>query len=100
MTTDRNETPDWRHRAACRGKKPELFFPVGSSGPALLQIEQAKAICNTCPAMWDCRQWAIDNHMDDGVWGGLAEHERPGSRRRNQERAKRTKLRERQTVTA
>lgn len=99
MTTDRAET-DWRHRAACAGHPPELFFPVGASGPALLQVQQAKAICATCPAMWDCRQWAIENHMDDGVWGGLAEDERPGSKRRNQERAKRARHREQQQAVA
>jgi len=39
---------DWRHRAACRDEDPELFFPVGNSGPALLQISEAKAVCRRC----------------------------------------------------
>ena len=36
---------DWRDRAICREDDPELFFPIGTSGPALLQIQQAKAVC-------------------------------------------------------
>ena len=39
---------DWRHRAACRDEDPELFFPIGNTGPALLQIEEAKAVCRRC----------------------------------------------------
>ena len=37
---------DWRSRAACLDKDPELFFPVGNTGPALLQIEEAKTVCS------------------------------------------------------
>lgn len=36
---------DWRHQAVCREEDPELFFPIGNTGPALLQIEEAKAVC-------------------------------------------------------
>ena len=39
---------DWRHRAACRDEDPELFFPIGNTGPALDQIEEARAVCQCC----------------------------------------------------
>ncbi|CAM5651345.1 Transcriptional regulator WhiB [Streptomyces tendae] len=48
---------DWRHRAVFREEDPELFFPIGNTGPALLQIEEAKAVCRRCPVMEQCLQW-------------------------------------------
>ncbi|MCZ4096734.1 WhiB family transcriptional regulator [Streptomyces sp. So13.3] len=73
---------NWRHRAACRAEDPELFFPVGSSGPALLQIQQAKAVCRRCPVREECLSWALEAGQDAGVWGGLSEDERRAAKRR------------------
>ena len=73
---------DWRHNAVCREEDPELFFPVGDTGPALLQIEEAKAVCRRCPVMETCLQWAMDTGQDSGVWGGMSEQERRKLHRR------------------
>ena len=42
---------DWRDKAACLTVDPELFFPVGNTGPAVDQIEKAKTVCATCTAV-------------------------------------------------
>ncbi|MEU6328323.1 WhiB family transcriptional regulator [Streptomyces sp. NPDC047049] len=73
---------DWRHDAVCREVDPEIFFPVGNTGPALLQIEEAKAVCRRCPVMGQCLQWALESRQDSGVWGGMSEDERRAMRRR------------------
>ncbi|RSN05999.1 WhiB family transcriptional regulator [Streptomyces sp. WAC 05977] len=67
---------DWRHDAACREEEPELFFPVGTSGPALDQAAQAKRVCHRCPVVSDCLAWALASGQDAGVWGGMTEDER------------------------
>lgn len=75
-------TTDWRTRSACAVEDPELFFPIGNTGPALLQIEEAKAVCRRCPVMERCLQWALENGQEHGVWGGLDEDERRRMKRR------------------
>lgn len=72
---------DWRHRAACRNEDPELFFPVGTDGPALLQIAEAKTVCRGCPVLAECLDHALVAE-DFGVWGGMAERERRALKRR------------------
>ena len=74
---------DWRHKAACLEEDPELFFPIGNTGPALLQIEEAKAVCRRCDVQEICLRWALDTGLDAGVWGGLSEDERRALKRRN-----------------
>src|ERR1700742_197140 len=73
---------DWRHRAVCRDEDPELFFPIGNTGPALMQIEEARAVCRRCEVVDTCLQWALDSGQDAGVWGGLSEDERRALKRR------------------
>ncbi len=65
---------DWRHKAICRDEDPELFFPpVGTSGPAIAQVADAKLVCARCPVTADCLSWALESGQDAGVWG---RHER------------------------
>ena len=73
----------WRDRAACWGQEPELFFPDGNTAPALLQTEEAKAICRRCEVAEACLQWAMETGQDTGVWGGQSEGERRALKRRS-----------------
>jgi WhiB family redox-sensing transcriptional regulator len=72
---------DWVHHARCRDEDPELFFPVGTTGPAALQIDAAKLVCLSCVVREDCLEWAMATGQDAGVWGGLSEEERRALRR-------------------
>ncbi len=72
---------DWRVGAACRDTDPELFFPVGTTGLAVDQIDNAKRVCETCPAQEACLAFALATNQDSGVWGGLSEEERRNVRR-------------------
>lgn len=78
---DRHDAWNWRDWAACRGADLEIFFPVGSTGPALQEIEQAKVICARCPVVDDCLDFATRTGQDFGVWGGLTADERRARRR-------------------
>ncbi|MFA1544763.1 WhiB family transcriptional regulator [Actinomadura chokoriensis] len=73
---------DWRHRAACRDVDPELFFPIGNTGPAILQIEEAKQVCRRCDVTEACLRWALESGQESGVWGGMGEDERRALKRR------------------
>ena len=72
---------EWVHRAKCRDVDPELFFPVGTTGPAAAQIEAAKAVCVSCSVRDECLEWALVTGQDAGVWGGTSEEERRSIRR-------------------
>ena len=68
----RSGSADWRDQAACRDIDPELFFPIGNAGPALVQIGQAKQVCGQCPVRVPCLEWALESGQEAGVWGGPA----------------------------
>lgn len=80
----------WHERAACLRVDPDLFFPVGNSGPALVQIDEAKAVCGRCPVAQQCLSWAVEAGQVDGIWGGMTESERRAVSRRKVRRTKDT----------
>ncbi|MGH9242833.1 MAG: WhiB family transcriptional regulator [Acidimicrobiales bacterium] len=75
------ERQDWRDYASCRDTSPDLFFPVGTTGPALDQIEEAKEVCRQCPVQTPCLEYALVTNQDSGIWGGTSEEERKKLRR-------------------
>ncbi len=86
MTLARNLEFDfdqsWRIKAACKDLvDTNIFFPVGVTGTAVVQIRQAKGVCNSCEAKSKCLEFALVTNQECGVWGGTTEDERRKLRR-------------------
>lgn len=73
---------DWRELSACRDSDPDIFFPVGTTGPAVDMIERATAICSACTVLEECLLYALETNQEAGVWGGLPEDDRRRYRKR------------------
>jgi len=69
---------EWQYQGACRDADDTLFFhPEGERGSTRRRrAEAAKAICNACPVMLQCREQSLRVRETYGVWGGLSEDER------------------------
>lgn len=65
------EVPGWYADARCIEADPEAFFPDkgGTADPAV-------AVCRTCRVMDECRDYAVAEGFDLGVWGGTSSKER------------------------
>lgn len=70
----------WFSQAACKDMPTDLFFPQQEEGNGDVR-RAAKAVCKACPVRKDCLHHALTNHIDDGIWGGMAERERTRLRR-------------------
>lgn len=64
------ETP-WMNDGNCRNHPPEVFFPSDGVG-----VIVAQRICATCPVREQCLEYALEERIDHGVWGGASERER------------------------
>ena len=67
----------WMARGNCRYEPPSTFFPSDGVG-----VEAAKRLCETCSVKEQCLEYALENRIDHGVWGGLSEDERRALKRR------------------
>jgi WhiB family redox-sensing transcriptional regulator len=67
----------------CKTNDPDLWFPIGTSGPAVAQAELAAQLCGPCPIRTACLQRALDLNAE-GVWGGATEPERRQMLRRRE----------------
>ena len=62
---------EWMARGKCQEVAPDLFFPSDGMG-----VLVAQKICAECPVSAACLEYALENHIDHGVWGGCSERER------------------------
>lgn len=74
---------EWLEKAACTEEDPELFFPVGTAGPAARDTAAAKEVCAQCEVRVQCLAWAL-KAGESGVWGGTCAEERADLRRKAQ----------------
>ena len=61
----------WMQEGRCRDIAPSTFFPSDGVG-----VDVARRICADCPVKAPCLEYALENHIDHGVWGGCSERER------------------------
>ena len=62
---------NWMAEGLCAEKPPSLFFPSDGVG-----VDVARKICAECPVKGACLEYALENRIDHGVWGGTSERER------------------------
>lgn len=84
----------WAFQGACRSN-PELFYPekrvmvgrAGTDDPEDLiedsvddysaeAVAEAKTICQTCPVLATCREYALEHEPEHGVWAAMTPDER------------------------
>lgn len=79
--------PNWMARGLCATQPPGTFFPSDGVG-----VEIAKRICANCTVVDQCLEYALENRIDHGVWGGCSERQRRRilkARRKDAEKAER-----------
>jgi WhiB family redox-sensing transcriptional regulator len=62
---------NWMAMGNCAEMSPSLFFPSDGVG-----VEAARKVCADCPVKTVCLEYALENRIDHGVWGGTSERER------------------------
>ena len=71
VLTEVNLDTVWMVQGRCRDLPPEIFFPSDGVG-----VEVARRYCAECPVKGSCLEYALENRIEHGVWGGASERER------------------------
>jgi WhiB family transcriptional regulator, redox-sensing transcriptional regulator len=84
--------PDWFDEAACRGHPVDIFYPTHENKAKRKgvpkrepndsdEVIKAKEVCRDCPVQEVCLEYAMNNRIDYGVWGGMTWPQRLSLRR-------------------
>lgn len=80
-----NTDSDWIQHAHCRNEQidPKLFFPERYE-----KHPGAAVLCGPCEVKAECLNYALENNLWVGIWGGKS-----GRQRRDLQRARRRAMR-------
>jgi WhiB family redox-sensing transcriptional regulator len=66
-----NINENWQNYALCSQADPDIFFPEKGGS-----LSEAKSICKQCKVRYECLNYALNNNINYGIWGGASERER------------------------
>jgi WhiB family redox-sensing transcriptional regulator len=67
------EPEAWQSWASCSETDPEAFFPEKGRPDT---AREAKRVCDGCPVVQECLDFAVKRDLRFGIWGGMTERER------------------------
>lgn len=78
-------TDDWKKDGLCfatapPGEKETPFFPHNEQSNDGTKYRQAKAMCDACPVVDACLEYAVATRQEYGMWGGLTPRQRKSRR--------------------
>ena len=74
-----NHIPQFSQPALCAESDPEMWFYEEKSGHGLVrtpEVEMAKRVCKSCPALTECLEYSLKYSGLFGIWGGMDHMER------------------------
>lgn len=76
----RDDFPEFENRASCQDYDPEWWFPLEVAGRSRWSYQgdalKAREICSSCPALDECRAFALRYDRIAGIWGNTDWKER------------------------
>lgn len=71
----------WRDKASCKGMETNTFFPTkeksGNKGlPVNVALSKARLICAGCTVRQECLDFALQNGLQFGLYGGVPPRDR------------------------
>lgn len=72
----------WQDKANCKSAPQDIFFDENRS-TAAKSAEIAKKYCNECVVREECLNYALDNNVYVGIYGGLSNKKRREMKRKN-----------------
>ena len=72
----------WQDSAACEGLDPNIFVPSeGRGNNGRTAYKKAREFCGKCPVKIECLNFALQENMEFGMFGGTTPRERRSLRK-------------------